>query len=80
MPDNNNPKDKRQKLLREGAQYLTLGTETFVPILVGALIGYYLIDAKQGSSPTWTIILTLLGFVIGMYNLFKIVLKVNKKK
>jgi F0F1-type ATP synthase assembly protein I len=79
MPKNEQDDKKRQGLLGEGAQYLSIGTETFVPILIGALVGYYLIDQKYGTSPTWTVILSLLGFLIGMYNLFKIVLKINKK-
>jgi F0F1-type ATP synthase assembly protein I len=80
MPDNEKDNDKRHKFIREGAQYLTLGTETFLPILLGALAGYYLIDMKYGTSPTWTVILTLVGFVVGMYGLFRTVMKVNKKK
>lgn len=79
MLKNEQAKEKRQRLLKEGAEYLTLGTEIFVPILIGAIAGYY-IDQKQDTSPTWTVILTLLGFVIGMYSLFKIVMKINKNK
>ncbi|MBX3043822.1 MAG: AtpZ/AtpI family protein [Candidatus Kapabacteria bacterium] len=80
MPEKDKDNDKRHSLIREGAQYLSIGTETFLPILLGALAGYYLLDKRLDTSPTWTVILTLAGFVIGMYSLFRTVLKVNKKK
>ncbi|MDX9791026.1 MAG: AtpZ/AtpI family protein [Candidatus Kapaibacterium sp.] len=80
MPDKEKEQEKRHKMIAESSRYLTLGTETFLPVLIGALVGYYLIDERYGTSPTWTIIMTLLGFVAGMYSLFKTVMAVNKKK
>ncbi|MFI4854897.1 MAG: AtpZ/AtpI family protein [Phycisphaerales bacterium JB065] len=43
-----------------------------------AVIGY-LIDRKAGTEPTWTIILTTLGFIGGSYNLFKEVRKLQAR-
>jgi F0F1-type ATP synthase assembly protein I len=75
---NKEEEENRHKFIREGAQYLTIGTEIFLPILLGALAGYYLIDMKYGTKPLWTVILTLVGFVVGMYGLIKTVIKVKK--
>lgn len=80
MPEPDKKYEKRHKLIRESSQYLTLGIETFIPILIGALAGYYLVDSKPGTYPLWTIILTLLGFVIGMYSLLKTVIKIKNKE
>jgi F0F1-type ATP synthase assembly protein I len=79
MPELDKDTEKRHKMIRESSQYLTLGTEIFLPILLGALAGHYLLDKKLGTTPLWTVVLTLVGFIVGMYGLFKTVLKVNKK-
>ncbi len=55
-----------------------MGLEIFIPAVLGALIGHYWID-NPDETPIWTIVLTLIGFLIGMYNLFKIVIALNKK-
>lgn len=79
MPEEDKENEKRHTFIKDGAQYLTIGTEIFVPILLGALAGYYLLDQRLGTSPLWTVILTLTGFLVGMFSLFRTVMKVNKK-
>ncbi len=72
--------EKKSKSLAEYANYLSLGTEIFAPILAGALIGHFWLDPKFHTTPMWTLILTLVGFVVGMNTMFKFVRKINKKK
>ncbi len=71
--------NKKPNLAAYG-NYLSLGTEIFAPILLGALIGNLWLDPKLGTTPLWTIILTLFGFVVGMNTLFQFVRKMNKKQ
>ena len=72
--------EKKSKSMVEYGEYLSLGTEIFAPILAGALIGHFWLDAKYHTTPLWTLILTLFGFVVGMNTMFKFVRKMNKKK
>lgn len=72
-------KDRPKNNIAAYSNYLSLGTEIFAPILLGALVGNLWLDPKFGTTPLWTIILTLFGFVVGMYTLFKFVKKMNDK-
>ncbi|MCS7301087.1 MAG: AtpZ/AtpI family protein [Fimbriimonadales bacterium] len=47
------------------------------PVILGALLGYWL-DGRLGTSPTWTMILTLLGIVAGLVQLIRIASKLNR--
>ncbi len=71
--------NKSRSTLFESSKYLSLGLETFLPILMGALIGHYWLDKSYGTSPWWTVSLALFGFVAGMYNLFKTVFQINRE-
>lgn len=70
--------NKQTRSLGESSKYITLGLETFLPAVIGALVGHYWID-KPGETPVWTISLTIFGFIAGMYNLFKTVFLINKQ-
>ncbi len=72
-------KDKPKNNLAAYGNYLSLGTEIFAPILLGALVGNLWLDPNLGTTPLWTVVLTLFGFVVGMYTLFKFVKKMNDK-
>lgn len=69
----------REQLLRESGKFFTLGAEIFTPVLLGVLIGHFLIDSKQGTSPKWTLILAGIGMAVGIYNMIKAVSRLNKK-
>lgn len=60
------------------AKYISIGLETFIPIVLGALIGYFFLD-KPNTTPVWTISLSMLGFLLGMYSLFKTIIQVKKE-
>lgn len=51
----------------------------FVAAIAGFAIIGYLIDRWQGTEPLWTISLTSLGLIGGMYNLIKEVKKLQKR-
>jgi F0F1-type ATP synthase assembly protein I len=69
---------KTTEIVNQSSKYITLGIEIFVPIVLGSFIGHYFLD-KGKDSPLWTIILSIVGFFIGMYNLFKTVNQINKE-
>lgn len=56
---------------------LNLGIELITPIILGALIGNWL-DKNNSTSPKWTIILLLIGIIVGIYNFYKIIKQINK--
>lgn len=61
----------------QSGRYISIGLETFLPAAFGVLIGHYWIDEKYGTTPLWTLILGLFGFVVSMYKLFKTVSIIN---
>jgi len=50
-----------------------------LPAAFGVLIGHYWLDQKYGTSPLWTLILGLFGFIVSMYKLFKTVALINSE-
>lgn len=71
-------KDKNNKdNNNSGAQAFSLGTELVSPIILGGLIGYW-IDKSKHTGTKWTLILLVVGIVVGAYNFYKIVKKLNK--
>ncbi len=57
--------------LKKGAQLIALGFELAVPVIVGALGGYYL-DRKLSSEPWFILLGTIGGFFCGLRTLFRI--------
>ncbi|CUU00852.1 MAG: AtpZ/AtpI family protein [Fimbriimonadales bacterium] len=47
------------------------------PVILGGLVGYWL-DSRLNTSPTWTLILVLLGTVAGFVQLIRMVNKMNE--
>ncbi|MCX6154647.1 MAG: AtpZ/AtpI family protein [Candidatus Kapabacteria bacterium] len=74
--DEINSKDNTVRLL---APYLNLGFQLVTPILLGALLGWWIDKGKPGT-PLWTLILSVLGIIIGFYSFFKTVLLEDKKR
>jgi len=54
------------------------GTQLAITMVAFVLVGKY-IDDKNNTSPLWTVILALLGIIIGMYNFIKTIMSMNKK-
>jgi F0F1-type ATP synthase assembly protein I len=77
--DENSHKKNKSNVLLESGKYLSLGLEIFLPIVLCALAGNLWLDKVYKTTPLWTVILTLFGFVVGMYKLFKTVLLINKE-
>jgi len=42
-----------------------------VPIIVGFIAGRYLDNLTHSKFPLWTIIFSLLGFITGMWSIYK---------
>ncbi len=59
------------KDLKNGIKYASLGIEFSSMILGLAFIGYY-IDKKLNSSPLFLIAGIFLGFISGIYRLYRI--------
>jgi F0F1-type ATP synthase assembly protein I len=63
--------DEEKNSIKKGAKLIALGFELAAPVVVGALVGYYL-DRKLNSQP-WLILLgTMGGFLYGLRTLFSI--------
>lgn len=55
----------------------SIGFSLAGPVILGALAGYWL-DGRLGTSPTWTMILTLLGMGAGLVQMIHVVNKLNQ--
>ncbi|MFN7017765.1 MAG: AtpZ/AtpI family protein [Fimbriimonadales bacterium] len=54
----------------------SIGFSLAGPVILGALVGYWL-DGRFGTSPTWAMVLTLLGMVAGLIQMIRVVNKLN---
>lgn len=79
MVEKNNKKEGITRIWRQSAPYLGLGSFFTIAIAGGLLLGYW-IDKKLGTTPWFTLIGTVLGFIVGFYHFFKVVLNDRKKK
>lgn len=70
---------KRQKSLKEIGPYLNISSQLIAPILVGVGVGYW-IDTKHETGNLWTLTLSVIGVLVGLYNFVKIVVETSKKK
>lgn len=64
--------------LREVAPYLTLGIQLAAAVIVFFLIGWWL-DTRQGTTPLFTLIGILVGFIGGMIKFLKSISALIKK-
>lgn len=69
--------DDNQKQEQSSKQLMLIGTELTIPIIVFALLGYW-IDLEYNTKPTWMIIGLFTGLIVGTYNFWKIIRKLNK--
>ncbi len=70
-------KHKHTKDYQKTLSLLNIGTELTIPIVVFALIGYW-VDTEYKSQPTWMIIGLFVGLLVGVYNFWKIIRKLNQ--
>lgn len=71
------PSPTFQRNTRAISLAFSIGFALAGPVILGALLGYWL-DGRFGTSPTWTMILTLLGTGAGLAQLIRIVNKLNQ--
>jgi F0F1-type ATP synthase assembly protein I len=66
-------------IIKELAPYMNLGMQILIPILLGALGGWWM-DKKFETMPVFILIFTILGVVTGMYSFFKTISELEKRK
>lgn len=71
------PSPTFQRNTRALSLAFSIGFALAGPVILGALLGYWL-DGRLGTSPTWAIVLTLLGMGAGFAQLIRIVHKFNQ--
>ncbi len=69
--------DSNSFLNPEIIKYLGLGTQLAATVAVMVFFGYWL-DSKFNSKPILTIVFSILGVVVGMYQFIKTVIKSDK--
>ena len=75
----NDKNAKRRTAIREISPYLNISSQLIAPILIGVGVGYW-IDTKNDTGSLWTLTLSVIGVLIGLYNFVKIVIQNTKKK
>lgn len=76
-PPGSQPSPTFQRNTRAISLAFSIGFALAGPVILGALVGYWL-DGRLGSSPTWTMLLTLLGMGAGLTQLIRIVNQLNR--
>lgn len=71
-------KDSIGKTYKEVGPYLGLGVQLAATILIMLYIGSWL-DKKYDAGSTYTLIFAIVGIAIGLYQLIKTVLFLEKK-
>jgi F0F1-type ATP synthase assembly protein I len=71
------PSPTFQRNTRAISLAFSIGFSLAGPVILGALAGYWL-DGRFGTSPTWTMILTILGMGAGLAQMIRVVSKLNQ--
>jgi F0F1-type ATP synthase assembly protein I len=71
------PSPTFQRNARAISLAFSIGFSLAGPVILGALAGYWL-DGRFGTSPTWTMILTILGMGAGLAQMIRVVNKLNQ--
>ena len=75
----NNNKNSTKSAFKDAGPYLNISSQLIAPILLGVGIGYW-IDTKHDTGNLWTLTLSVIGVLVGLYNFVKIVIQNTKKK
>lgn len=70
-------KQNKTKEFQKSMSVLSLGIELTIPIVVFALLGYW-VDTEYNSQPTWMVVGLFVGLIVGSYNFWKIIRKLTK--
>lgn len=70
-------KQNNKKEFQKSMSVLSIGTELTIPIVVFALLGYW-VDTEYNSQPTWMVTGLFVGLIVGAYNFWKIIRKLTK--
>ena len=73
--DKNQQNENRKKSLNNFARYSGIGVQIAVPVILGILAGKWLDNHFQTKQPLFTAFLAILGVVIGLYIVFRDILK-----
>lgn len=74
----NNNKENKDKDIANVVRYSSLGIEFGSTVVLASFLGMYL-DKKFNTLPLLTIIGIFFGFAFGVYRLYIIIKKINKK-
>ncbi len=78
MSKDDKDENKRLSSISAGGSYIGLSFHLIVPILLGVWGGFKLDEGSDGI-PKWTLILTLVGIIVGFYSFIKEVKKLDKQ-
>lgn len=70
---------ERLRTLRETAPYVGLGTTLAVTVAAGLGVGHWL-DGRLGTDPIFLVVGGVLGVVAALYNFFRFVSGLSKRK
>ncbi len=73
------PSPAFQRSARAVSLAFSIGFALAGPIILGALVGYWL-DARLGTSPNWTMVLILVGIIAGFIQLIRIANRLNQEE
>ncbi len=73
------PSPAFQRSTRAVSLAFSIGFALAGPIILGALVGYWL-DTRLGTSPTWTMVLILIGVVAGFVQLIRIANRLSREE
>lgn len=77
-PEGKDKKDSIHNYYKEVGPYVTLGLQLAVTVGLMVFVGYW-IDSKNGTSPLYTLIFSILGIASGLYNFLKTVFRYSEK-
>jgi ATP synthase protein I len=73
----NNKNDERYRWARQAGLLGTIPFMLAIPPIAGVFIGKW-IDAKAGTTPAFTIVFVILGFVAGIREVANVLKKANQ--
>ena len=69
------PNERRKQSLNNLARYSGIGVQIAVPVTLGIIGGKWLDNHFHSAQPIYTALLAILGLFVGLYIVFKDILK-----